>query len=132
MPTSRGENTNFEPPPLNLSDSETQFKLGQTHRLGASVPKSFEQAFPWIQKSAGKGFAEAQPGNSKGQTNLGYVFADESSEFHNYAKAVKWLLNAAEQGEEVTQEKLAELYFYGRSARQDYTLAAKWYRLAAA
>ena len=60
MPTSTGENTNFEQPPLNLSDAETQFKLGQAHRLGVGVPRSFEQAFAWIQKSVGKGFAEAQ------------------------------------------------------------------------
>ena len=60
MPTSTGENTNFEQPPLNLSGAETQFKLGQAHRLGVGVPRSFEQAFAWIQKSVGKGFAEAQ------------------------------------------------------------------------
>ena len=105
---------------MNLGDAETQFKVGQAHRLGAGVPKNAEEAFAWIQKSAGQGFAEAQnmlgfmysvgegtvantgeayhwyllsaqQGNMKGQTNLGCLLADLNSEFHDYAEASKWL-----------------------------------------
>ena len=116
--TANGKSTSEPTTHINLEDAETQFKVGQAHRLGAGVPKNTEEAFAWIQKSAGQGFAEAQnmlgfmystgegtvansgeayhwyllsaqQGNMKGQTNLGCHLADLNSEFHDYAEASK-------------------------------------------
>ena len=49
----------------------------------------------------------------------------------DYAEAVKWFRKAAEQGDEVAQFNLGEMYRLGNGVTQDYAEAVKWYRKAA-
>jgi TPR repeat protein len=60
------------------------------------------------------------------------MYADKDSERHDDAEAAKWLLKSAEQGMDLAQEEMGEIYYWGRGVQIDYKEAAKWYRLATA
>jgi uncharacterized protein len=49
----------------------------------------------------------------------------------NSTEAAKWLREAAEQGNDLAQYVLGDLYSRGRGVTQDYAEAAEWYRKAA-
>ena len=49
----------------------------------------------------------------------------------DYAEAVKWYREAAEQGLVEAQYSLGECYSKGNGVEQDYADAVKWYRKAA-
>ncbi|MBE6293239.1 MAG: tetratricopeptide repeat protein [Bacteroidales bacterium] len=56
------------------------------------------------------------------------VVADNNG---NYEEAVKWYLEAAEQGHAKAQYNLGVCYYNGDGVQQSYVKAAKWYRKAA-
>ena len=49
----------------------------------------------------------------------------------DYAEAVKWYRKAAEQGDDVAQFKLGEMYKEEKGVPKDMTEATKWIRKAA-
>ena len=49
----------------------------------------------------------------------------------DYEEAVKWYTKAAEQGHEMAQLKLGNVYRDGKGVLQDYEEAVKWYTKAA-
>ena len=51
--------------------------------------------------------------------------------FKDYAEAVKWVRNAAEQGYAVAQNTLGVMYGNGNAVPRDYTRAYMWFDLAA-
>jgi TPR repeat protein len=49
----------------------------------------------------------------------------------DYAEAVKWYRKVAEQGDDVAQFKLGQMYEEGKGVQKDMTEATKWIRKAA-
>ena len=49
----------------------------------------------------------------------------------DYAEAVKWFRQAAEQGNAYAQSRLGRCYYDGEGVTQNYEEAVKWFRLAA-
>jgi TPR repeat protein len=49
----------------------------------------------------------------------------------NRAEAAKWIRKAADQGMDIAQVSLAEMYASGQPFKQDFKEALKWYRKAA-
>ena len=49
----------------------------------------------------------------------------------NYLEAAKWLTLAAQQGDDVAQNNLGEMYSKGKGIEQNYFEAARWYLSAA-
>ena len=50
----------------------------------------------------------------------------------DYAEAIRWFREAADQGEANAQFNLGGMYYQGQGVTQDYVLAHKWFNLAAA
>lgn len=67
----------------------------------------------------------------KGNSNAQYIIGRYYSNFHNYEKAIPWIIKSAEQGNELAQCKLGSMYKYGDGFKCDYKEAEKWYNLSA-
>jgi len=69
-------------------DADAEFNLGQAYRLGRGVPTNLAEAKNWFERAAAKGHVDAQ-------TTLGLLLFQNG----NQAEGLKWLKQAAEQGE---------------------------------
>jgi len=74
--------------------------------------KQFSQAFPVCRKVA-------EQGNSRAQTNLGWMYEYGKGVKQDDVKAAKWYRKAAEQGYARAQHNLGVMYFTGKSVKQD-------------
>jgi len=103
-------------------DADAQFNLGQAYRLGRGVPLNLTMAQTWFEKSASTGHLDAA-------TTLGLLLFQNG----NQAAGLKWLKQAAEQGEPrallvygtalyngdgVTQDRLLGYAYVSRAAEQ--------------
>jgi hypothetical protein len=103
-------------------DADAQFNLGQAYRLGRGVPINLGMAQSWFQKAAASGHLDAQ-------TTLGLLLFQNGDQ----AQGLKWLKQAAEQGEPrallvygtalyngdgVTQDRLLGYAYVSRAASQ--------------
>ena len=61
---------------------------------------------------------------------MGTLYASGLGAPQNDARAAHWFRLAAEQGDTVAQERLAEIYAEGRGVEQDEREARRWRRLA--
>jgi TPR repeat protein len=57
--------------------------------------------------------------------------AREAYDRRDYAEAMRWLRQAADQGNATAQVKIGQFYSHGWGAAQDYSDAMRWYRMAA-
>ena len=69
-------------------DADAEFNLGQAYRLGRGVPTNLAEAKDWFERAAAKGHVDAQ-------TTLGLLLFQNGDQ----AEGLKWLKQAAEQGE---------------------------------
>lgn len=69
-------------------DADAEFNLGQAYRLGRGVPINLAAAKTWFERAATQGHVDAQ-------TTLGLLLFQNG----NQAEGLKWLKQAAEQGE---------------------------------
>jgi cell division septation protein DedD len=69
-------------------DADAEFNLGQAYRLGRGVPTNLAAAKTWFQRAANQGHVDAQ-------TTLGLLLFQNGDQ----AEGLKWLKQAAEQGE---------------------------------
>jgi cell division septation protein DedD len=69
-------------------DADAQFNLGQAYRLGRGVSINLAAAKTWFERAAGSGHVDAQ-------TTLGLLLFQNGDQ----AAGLKWLRQAAEQGE---------------------------------
>src|SRR5689334_17938453 len=69
-------------------DADAEFNLGQAYRLGRGVPTNLAEAKNWFERAAARGHVDAQ-------TTLGLLLFQNG----NQAEGLKWLKQAAEQGE---------------------------------
>jgi cell division septation protein DedD len=101
-------------------DADAQFNLGQAYRMGRGVPINLALAKSWFERAADKGHLDAQ-------TTLGLLLFQNGDQ----AQGLKWLKQAAEQGEPrallvygtalyngdgVTQDKMLGYAYVSRSA----------------
>ena len=76
--------------------------------------------------------AKAESGDAQSQYELGVAFDfGRLGVGKDYAEAVKWFREAAEQNNAAAQDNLGQCYTAGEGVAQDYAEAAKWYRKAA-
>src|SRR5690242_10708846 len=69
-------------------DADAEFNLGQAYRLGRGVPTNLAAAKTWFERAAAQGHVDAQ-------TTLGLLLFQNGSQ----AEGLKWLKQAADQGE---------------------------------
>ncbi len=73
----------------------------------------------------------AEAGDADAQFQIAEMYETGDGTKKDKREAVKWLLKAAEQGHANSRYKLGWMHANGGIVRQDYYLAAKYYRLAA-
>src|SRR5690242_10364021 len=69
-------------------DADAEFNLGQTYRLGRGVPTNLAAAKTWFERAANQGHVDAE-------TTLGLLLFQNGEQ----PEGLKWLKQAAEQGE---------------------------------
>ena len=69
-------------------DADAEFNLGQAYRLGRGVPTNLAMAKAWFERAASQGHVDAQ-------TTLGLLLFQNGEQ----PEGLKWLKQAAEQGE---------------------------------
>lgn len=74
---------------------------------------------------------KAQAGDAQAQYDVAVMYEEGDGTKKNPKEAIKWLLKSAEQGHAEARFKLGWMYANGIIVRQDYFMAAKYYRLAA-
>jgi len=121
-------------------NTQAQTELGRCYFHGKGVPKDWVEAVKWYRKAAEQGYSE-------GQNELGFCYSNGWGVAVDKVEAAKWFrkaaeqghlgakqyLNslrdpaevvkemriAAEQGDAVTQYKLADCYFYGKGVAEN-------------
>ncbi|MGA2147672.1 MAG: tetratricopeptide repeat protein [Bryobacteraceae bacterium] len=117
-----------------------QFNLALAYESGHGVPQDYVEAVRWYRKAAEQGEARAQ-------NNLGLIYAHdaflddldqrevvpdpEGRVPKDYAEAIRWFRQAAEQGNAKAQFSLAFRYEQGQEVPRNYAEAIRWYRKAA-
>lgn len=119
-----------------LPDMETRQKTmaaakgGDTYAQFA-VAKIYESAdrpalaFPWYERAARGGIAQAQ-------ARLGLMLYEGRGTSADYFTAVKWLQRAAKQGDSDAFYNLSFCFYHGRGVQMDSIEAFKWLLLAEA
>jgi len=59
------------------------------------------------------------------------MYSQEKGVSQDYAEALKWYRDAADQGDAAAQDNLGVMYASGKGVAQDYVEAHKWFDLAA-
>ncbi len=108
-----------------LGDAEAQYTMGILHENGRGVEKSYEKADQLFEKSARKGYADAQY-HLATLYRKGQVDANQ-----NYEKAMEWYEKAAEQGHAEAQYNLGVMSEHGRGTQNSNEKALMWYGKAA-
>jgi TPR repeat protein len=90
----------------------------------------YNLAVCWFRKVATQG-GSGLWGDVNAQFNLGYAYSTGEGVPQDYAEAVSWTRQAADQGEARAQYNLGVLYGAGEGVPQDYAEAVSWYRQAA-
>jgi TPR repeat protein len=142
-------------------DAGAQNNVGYMYSRGDGVPRNFEIAASWFQKSANQGHADglhnlglryangegvprddamaatlflkaAKQGHAGAETEIGIRYAQGKSVAQDDATAVSWFRKAANQGYGVAQNNLGFMYASGRGVPKNFTVAVDWFRKAAA
>jgi TPR repeat protein len=100
-------------------DAEAQCWVGRVYSEGRLMPKDAEEAAGWFVKSAEQGYAPAQRLQGLMSVHV------------NPSVGERWMLRAAEQGDEEAQFWLGIAYEQNWFGTTDVKEAVKWYRKAA-
>ena len=101
-------------------DADAQFNLGQAYRLGRGVPINLGQAKTWFERAAGTGHVDAE-------TTLGLLLFQNGDQ----AQGLKWLKQAAEQGEPRAMLVYGTALYNGDAVTQDRALGYAYVSRAA-
>lgn len=104
----------------------TFWTLGQKPEIGPELLKKLKMISRFKETLPG-----AEAGDAQAQYNIALMYQTGDGTAKAPEMAVKWLLKAAEQGHAKARYQLGWWYANGIIVRQDYFLAAKYYRLAA-
>lgn len=102
-------------------DADAQFNLGQAYRLGRGVAINLGAAKSWFERAAGNGHVDAQ-------TTLGLLLFQNGDQ----AAGLKWLKQAAEQGEPRALLVYGTALYNGDGVTQDRVLGYAYVSRAAA
>lgn len=89
------------------NDAEAQLYLAYMYLRGEGTEQDLEKAFEWTEKSAKRGFAQAQ-------NELGRAYEQMKQD---YNKAIEWYKKAAAQGYQDAQKNLDRLYENGGASQ---------------
>jgi cell division septation protein DedD len=101
-------------------DPDAQFNLGQAYRLGRGVPINLALAKSWFERAAANGHLDAE-------TTLGLLLFQNGDQ----ASGLKWLRQAAQQGEPRAQLVYGTALYNGDGVSQDRTLGYAYVSRAA-
>ena len=104
----------------------TFWTLGQNPETSPEVLKKIKMVSRFKQTLPG-----AEAGDAQAQYEIALMYEIGDGTKKDTKQTLKWLLKAAEQGHAPSRYKLGWMYANGIIVRQDYFLAAKYYRLAA-
>jgi TPR repeat protein len=102
-------------------DADAQFNLGQAYRLGRGVPLNLASAKTWFERAASSGHVDAQ-------TTLGLLLFQNGEQ----PQGLKWLKQAAEQGETRALLVYGTALYNGDGVTQDRVLGYAYVSRAAA
>src|SRR3954469_17946438 len=102
-------------------DADAQFNLGQAYRLGRGVTINLGAAKTWFERAANSGHLDAQ-------TTLGLLLFQNGDQ----AEGLKWLKQAAEQGEPRALLVYGTALYNGDAVTQDRVLGYAYVSRAAA
>lgn len=105
-------------------DAVSQVDLGDIYYNGNGVPKSYEKAAYWFEKSA-------QQGDAEGQNNLAVLYRDGKGVEKSIEKSIYWLKKAVAQNNAMAQVSLGFAYEKGKGVPQSDKKAAELYRKSA-
>jgi cell division septation protein DedD len=101
-------------------DADAQFNLGQAYRLGRGVPMDLAAAKSWFERAAASGHLDAE-------TTLGLLLFQNGDQ----GAGLKWLKQAAEQGEPRAQLVYGTALYNGDGVAQDRMLGYAYVSRAA-
>lgn len=104
-------------------------ELADEYYYGKEGGREFEKD---IAKAKAFYYAGALAGSPYAQYSYGFILIHdlETSE-ETYSEAVRWLEEAANQGEVNAMSELGVLYYYGRGVQKDYNKCNSWYQKGA-
>jgi len=105
-------------------ESRAQVDLGYAYFFGKGVPRDYEQAVLWYEKSAAQN-------NANAQNNLGGCYVNGNGVPADPVKGVALYRAAAEQGFAAAQENLALSYCRGQGIGKNVDEAFAWHLKAA-
>jgi TPR repeat protein len=108
-------------PLAEAGDADAQFNLGQAYRLGRGVPLDLAAAKIWFERAARKGHLDAE-------TTLGLLVFQNGDR----AEGLKWLKQAADQGEPRALLVVGTALFNGDGVAQDRVLGYAYVSRSAA
>jgi TPR repeat protein len=101
-------------------DADAQFNLGQAYRLGRGVPLNLGTAKGWFERAAARGHVDAE-------TTLGLLLFENGEQ----SQGLKWLRQAADQGEPRAQLVYGTALYNGDGITQDRVLGYAYVHRAA-
>jgi uncharacterized protein len=141
----------------NKGDAEAQYHVGMMYNNGIGTQRDIRQAFEWFQKSTASsdplgayklgcyydGQGEGVVANDKVEAlkykliaaQAGYALAQHDVALlyvkqENFEEAMKWWKLAGDQGDPKSLYNLSGLYFQGKGAPKDLSLAYAYYKLS--
>jgi TPR repeat protein len=87
-------------------------------------PQDYAEALRYFQRGA-------EAGDTRAQTNLGYLFDQGLGVKQDYATALTWYRQAAEAGNALAQNNLADLILRGEGVAQSDSEAFRWFEKSA-
>jgi hypothetical protein len=106
--------------------AEDQCNLGKCLYKGQGVAQNYYTAVAWFRKAAEQNYAEAQY-----YLGRSYYYG-QGFPRPDYEQAVKWYEKAAKQDYPEAQYELGLCYEKGQGVKQNFKIAHKWYKKAAA
>jgi len=141
----------------NKGDAEAQYHVGMMYNNGIGTPRDLRQAFEWFEKSAASKdplgayklgcyyagqfegvvavdrkealkykLIAAKAGYSLAQHDVALAYGKQD----DFEEAIKWLKLSADQGDSSALYLLSGLYFQGKGAPKDLSLAYAYYKLS--
>jgi uncharacterized protein len=141
----------------NKGDAEAQYHVGMMYNNGIGTQRDLKQAFEWFQKSAasndplgayklgcyyagqGEGVVAADANEALKYkliaAKAGYALAQHDvallyGKQENFEEAMKWSKLSGDQGYPAALYNLSGLYFQGKGAPKDLSLAYAYYKLS--
>ena len=105
--------------------AESQYILGEMHRLGDGRPRDESEALLWLKRAAINGHID-------GQYNLGVAYVTGMGTDIDERKAFAWFAQAAHGHNHQAQNSVAWMYYDGIAPKKNKIFAALWATISVA